>query len=143
MDPFILLLFGSSMLLSILAASLAECANLHVAHVTTWPEACHLLAEDFPDVLIFDLTDTSQGLVLPLLLTNPGLLLIGVDPSSDDLLVLSSRPQHVTSVQDLIAVIGKAAGATAATSCDENIQRSPLPDSCPSPAARREGGATD
>ena len=44
-----------------------------------WTEAGRLLAERTPDVLIFDLTNASESHILPLLLTNPGLLMIGLD----------------------------------------------------------------
>lgn len=131
------------MLLSVLAANLAQRANLQVLHVAAWPEACRALANSFPDVLIFDLTESSQDLVLPLLLTNPGLALIGVDPSSDDLLVLSSRPQHVTSVQDLIQVIGEADDSAALTPSARDTRSSPLSGPLPGPTAQKEGGATD
>jgi hypothetical protein len=35
----------------------------------------------------------------------PGLLLIGVDPSSDEMLVLSSHPAQALSVVDLVKAI--------------------------------------
>jgi hypothetical protein len=37
----------------------------------------------------------------------PGLLLIGVDPSRDELLVLSSHPQQALSMSDLVEIIHK------------------------------------
>jgi len=52
MNSRTVLLYGGSMLLSLVAASLAECPGLLVARATTWAEANRRLAEGIPDVLI-------------------------------------------------------------------------------------------
>jgi hypothetical protein len=50
------------------------------------------------------------GLDIAILRERPGLLLIGVDPSSDELLVLSSRPHQALSVADLVEVMQRESG---------------------------------
>jgi DNA-binding NarL/FixJ family response regulator len=52
------LLYGRSLLLSGVAASLEQCPDLHIMRAGAWTEASRLLAEHTPDVLIFDLTNS-------------------------------------------------------------------------------------
>jgi hypothetical protein len=63
------------------------------------------LIELDPAVIAFDLSDPSSGLDVRLLRERPGLLLVGVDPASDDLLVLSSQQERAVVVADLLSVI--------------------------------------
>ena len=55
--------------------------------------------------IAFDLIDPPPCLDVALMYEQPGLLLIGVDSSSNELLILSGRPQQAMSVSDLVAVI--------------------------------------
>ncbi len=58
-----------------------------------------------PQAVIFDLTMGYPDFALSLLHEQPGLLLLGVDPNSNELLVLSSHPQQALSVSDLVQII--------------------------------------
>jgi hypothetical protein len=78
------------------AVGLEQCHELRIARAATWAEASRRLAPPagVPDVLIFDLTDASagkdtacEGHILPLLLKNPGLLLIGLDAGGGNIQV--------------------------------------------------------
>ncbi len=69
------------------------------------PTARQSLSELNPAAIAFDMVDPPPNLDVALLHEQPGLLLIGVDPSSNELLILSGRPQQAMSVSDLIAVI--------------------------------------
>lgn len=73
------ILYGQSMLLSLVAASLAHDTNLSVRQAASWEEVVALTSEFPPDVLIYDLASASESHILPLLFQNPYLLLIGLD----------------------------------------------------------------
>jgi hypothetical protein len=89
-----------------IAASLNAARDLEVLIVDPHPPlARQRLNELNPAAIAFDLTDPSPGLDLTLLRERPGMLLVGVDPSSDDLLVLSCQPVQALTMDDLIEVI--------------------------------------
>lgn len=73
------ILYGQSMLLSLVAASLVQDTNLSVRQAASWEEVVALTSEFPPDVLIYDLASASESHILPLLFQNPYLLLIGLD----------------------------------------------------------------
>ncbi len=58
-----------------------------------------------PRAVLFDLAAAQPDFAISLLREQPGLLLIGVDPSSDELLVLCSHPARALSMSDLVQVI--------------------------------------
>ena len=58
-----------------------------------------------PCALIFDQTTSQPEFSMSLLCERPGLLVIGLDPSSDEMLVLSNTPAQALSITDLVRVI--------------------------------------
>ena len=58
-----------------------------------------------PRAVLFDLAMGQPDFVVPLLREQPDLLLIGVDPSSNEMLVLSSHPAQALSISDLVEAI--------------------------------------
>ena len=58
-----------------------------------------------PNAFIFDLSEGQPNFAIPLLREQPGLRLIGVDPSSDEVLVMSCHLVQALSMADLLAVI--------------------------------------
>jgi hypothetical protein len=105
MTPHIILLYGRSLLLSLVAASLAHYPDLQVVQASTWEKAGQWLDKGEPDVLIFDLVDGCENHILPLLLNHPDLLLIGVSPESNRVMLWSGRQLRQASIQDLVQVI--------------------------------------
>jgi hypothetical protein len=102
----IVLLYGRSMLLSLLAASLENSPGLCVSRAVAWPAASRLLAARLPDALIFDLSATSESHILPLLFRNPGLLLIGLDTESNQAMLVSGKEVHsltLSRIHELVA----------------------------------------
>jgi hypothetical protein len=98
--------FGSTLHMAGIAASLKVEASLEVVYVNPCSDAARQVLVDFaPVVVAFDLSDTAPGLVVSLLRDLPDLLLIGVDPSNDEMLVLSGRSQQALSVSDVVGVI--------------------------------------
>jgi hypothetical protein len=110
MNSRTVLLYGQSLLLSGVAASLAECPGLQVARAATWAEAGRLLAPParMPDALIFDLTDARESHILPLLLKNPRLLMIGLDVECNQAVLVSGQEARSLTLDQIreIAVAG-------------------------------------
>ena len=98
------LLYGRSLLLSLVAVSLAESPDLCVTQAVAWSEIEQLLAEGVPDVLVFELTDIQESHLLPLLFENPKLLLIGLDAECNRAMLLSGReaqPLTLNQIKEL------------------------------------------
>ena len=87
-------------------ASLKEETTLEVLCVDlVSPDARQSLDEYDLAAIVFDLNAPSLRLNVTLLRDRPDLLLIGVDFSRDEMLVLSSHPEQALSVADLVQVI--------------------------------------
>lgn len=98
--------YGNSLSMAGIAASLKTDASLEVITLNPHlPGVQQQLRELNPAVIAFDLSDTTPGLDFRLIPKCPGMLLIGVDISKDDLLVLSSHTLSACSVVDLVNVI--------------------------------------
>jgi hypothetical protein len=107
-----LVLYGNSMFLAGIKAELEQLALLELITVEAGcPDAAALVGSFNPRVVLFDLASEHPGLAVSLLREQPDLLLIGVDPCSDELLVLSSRPARALSISDLAAVIREGVSA--------------------------------
>jgi hypothetical protein len=101
-----ILVFGRSLNLAGIAASLKLQADLDVRYVDHHQHTARdVLAMFAPKAIIYDLTDPPADLDLALIGERPGTLLIGMDPSSDDVLVLSNQPAAVFSLSDLIELM--------------------------------------
>jgi hypothetical protein len=97
---------GNSINLAGIATSLKTDATLEVIWINPHaPNTRQSLNELNPSVITFDLNDTNPGLDIILLRDSPGLQLIGVDPSSDKLLILSSHATQVHYTADSFEVI--------------------------------------
>ena len=107
MDARSVLLYGQSMLLSLVAASLEQCPELRIARAATWAEAGQRLAPPagVPDVLIFDLTNSNESHILPLLLKNPGLLLIGLDTECNRAVLVSGQEARSLTLNQIREIV--------------------------------------
>lgn len=104
--------YGSSLNMAGVAASLKGDAGLEVVRIDSPSPTFHeRLKELHPTVIAFDLSDPSSSLDVGMLRERPGLLLVGVDPASDELLVLSSQQERAVTVTDLLRVIHRVEGA--------------------------------
>lgn len=101
METRSVLLYGSSMLISLVTASLKECPDLRIAQARSWPEASRSLADHFPDVLIFDLGGSCESDVLPLLLENSALLLVGLDLEANRAVLVSGREARALTLDQI------------------------------------------
>ena len=71
------------------------------------PEAGHWPDENVLAAVVFDLAEHSNRPDIAVLSSHPDLLLIGLDPTRDEILVLSSRSEAVVRMADLVKMIHK------------------------------------
>lgn len=100
------LIFGKSLNLAGLAACLKADANLDVHFIDPYQLSTREVMEKFyPEAIIYDLNDPPRDLELVLLADRPGTQLIGVDPSSDDVLVLTGKRSRVVTANELVSLV--------------------------------------
>jgi hypothetical protein len=98
-------LFGQSLLLSLVTASLNQNADLHIVQASAWGELESLAAGSIPDVLIYDLAGAAENRILPMLYDHPRLQLIGLDVETNRAVLLSGRETRALTldgVKDLV-----------------------------------------
>ena len=101
------LVYGKSLNLAGIAASLRLNANLDVRLIDPQdPHAKTKLAACVPQTIIYDLTDLPADLDLKLLQDQPDILLIGVDPSCDEVLVLTGQRSRAMTAGELASLVG-------------------------------------
>lgn len=106
MAPPCVVLYGDSMFLAGIRADLQCRTDLDLATIEPeCPDAVDLIRGHCPVAVLFDVAAAQPGFAVALLRDQPGLLLIGVDASSDDLFVLSGRAEPGLSMADLVKVI--------------------------------------
>jgi hypothetical protein len=102
------LLYGRSVILGTIGASLEGHPHLEVTSLSSPLPAVQELAALGPDVVIFDTEAARPEPALSLLQARPNLLLIGIDPDREQLLVLSSHPCGAVTIDDLVRVIDRS-----------------------------------
>jgi hypothetical protein len=104
-------LYGDSVFLGGIRTGLEQLPHLDLVTVAA---ACHDAAAQIvrcrPDAVVFDRAAAEPSFAPSLLDVLPGLVLIGVDPSSDRMLVLTGRQEQPASVADLVRAIGGTTG---------------------------------
>ena len=104
------ILFGGTVILGALGASLAPYLELEViALIPPLPGAGELGALA-PDVILFDAGTAQPDPAFALLRDRPNLTLIGVDPEGDRITVWSCGQTNVASAEELLQVITHALG---------------------------------
>jgi hypothetical protein len=99
-------LYGNSLVVSSIGASLQNRADLQVVSIdATLPDAAQRLGALRSDVVIFDLATAQPEFPIELWKAKPQLLLIGVDLTTGQALVLSGQPSRLLTVDDLVHVI--------------------------------------
>jgi hypothetical protein len=100
------IMYGNSVFLAGLKAKLEQEPGIVLKTVD--PGSTDVVEEiqySKPCALIFDLAERQPDFTIGLLRKLPGLLVIGVNPSSDEVLVFSIHSVQALSVTDLLAVI--------------------------------------
>ncbi len=99
------IIYGDTLILAGVQASLSASPNLEIFTLNGSPaDLAESLRKLHPSAVIFDMDNVQQGLPSAIL-QQPGLLLIGVDPNSSQLLVLSSLQEGAMGAADLLGVI--------------------------------------
>jgi chemotaxis response regulator CheB len=103
---------GSSLYMASLAASLQANPDVDVTRIPANTAALsQVLDELAPAVVAFDLDEMPGDLAISLLRDRAELTLIGVDPSSDSMLLLSGRQEQPVSAAELLqAITGDSVG---------------------------------
>ncbi len=101
-----LVLYGNSVFLAGIRAQLEHIPALDLitmeaapVDMAVWVRACR------PQAVLFDLAMGYPDFVVELLHEQPSLLLIGVDPNSNELLILSGQRDRAVAMEDLLRVI--------------------------------------
>ncbi len=99
-------LYGNSVFLAGIKAEFQRHALPEVITVEAGrPDAPGCICALNPRAVLFDLSAAHPDFAVSLLREQPGLLLIGVHPDSDELLVLCRHPAQAFSMSDLVEVI--------------------------------------
>jgi len=99
-------LYGSSLLLSGVAYSLAQQPGLQVVQITQdWLNVAPRLAILQPDVIIFDLNSQAESHFLPMLVHHPDLLLVGLDPEHSQAVMLSGQTVGPLTLDRMLQII--------------------------------------
>lgn len=101
------LIYGRSLNLEGIGVSLKLDGNLDV--IVIEPGEQNSLEDLKPEVVLFDLAEPPEELSLALLRKQPGVLLIGVEPCSDEVLVLTGKRSKVVSVSELANLVSAQA----------------------------------
>ncbi len=99
----------NSLMVSSVGASLEGRADLRLVRIDPdLPDAAWQLQNLSPDVAILDLCTAQSERAISLLSRRHDILLIGVHPASDELLVLSGYAAEVVTPDDLVELIETA-----------------------------------
>ena len=100
-------LYGRSVILGTLRASFQRYPDLEVLSLSPPLPSAQELGALAPDVILFDMEIGRPEAAFSLLGTCPGLLLIGVDPSTNQALLWSGRQLRELSTQDLVQLMNE------------------------------------
>ena len=101
-----LVLYGGSVFLAGIQAQLERDTTLELLALGAGQvDAMDRIRSLRPRAVIFDLTMDQPHFAIPLLHEQPELLLIGMDPSMNEMLVISTRPEKARAVNDLVQLI--------------------------------------
>ncbi len=101
------LLFGNSVVLGSIGASLSHHPGFEILPLAVPPQDVKALRSLRPDVILYDVEASRPEAAVSLLETCPDLLLIGVSPDSNRIMLWSGRQLRQVSTQDLVSVISR------------------------------------
>ena len=105
--PRRLVLYGDSVFLAGLKAALSQYDALEPITIESGRPGSggHIQALN-PAAVLFDRSAAQPEFLLRLLCERPNILVIGVDACSDEIVILSLRKEHVSSIAELVNAIG-------------------------------------
>jgi hypothetical protein len=101
------LIYGDTLLLAGLQASLAGYATLDVTVFGGQSVSAEELCAARPDAVLFDLEAVPPAFLSLLTRTLPDLLLVGVDAATNRVLIWSEQPFGALSTCDLVKLLGR------------------------------------
>jgi hypothetical protein len=101
------ILYGRSVILGTVGASLERYPNLEIISLAFPLPGDEELAALGPDVILFDMDIEYPDAVFSLLKNYPNLLLVGVNPDKAQIMVWSSGQASALTTQDLVQVINQ------------------------------------
>lgn len=105
-DTTRVVLYGGSLYMAGLAVSLQADPALEVVHVLSGAAGIEqVLQSAATAAVVFELEEIPCGLVVDYIGTYPGLLAIGMDPASDQALLLSGQHVRVGTMNDMIRLL--------------------------------------
>lgn len=117
-----ILLYGNSVILGSIGASLQRSAQFEVTRLAPPLDESLKRNTEKPDILLFDLETPHTEAVFSYLESNPGFLLIGVSPDINLVQVWSGREFRELSTQSLLELI-KSGAADLPVAPDRNGDR--------------------
>jgi hypothetical protein len=105
------LLYGNSLFLAGIRAELEQCHDFDLTTVAA--DSVPSLTPDRRRVILLDFAETSPDLAVNMLRQHPEAVVIGVDPSSYSVLVLSHAASEAVSLDDLVKIIRQEPSARA------------------------------
>lgn len=93
------------MLLALVAHSLESAVTVRLLRAATAKEAADMLTHNRPDVLLYDLDAALDSAILPLLLQNPRLLLIGLDVETNRAVLLSKQERRCLTLDQVKTLV--------------------------------------
>jgi len=105
------LLYGKSLILGTIGISLQQYPQLEIVSLSPQLPTAQELAALAPDVIIFDVEAACPEFAICLLEARPSLLLIGIGPSSDQMLLWSGQHLRAVTMQDLVQAINTQPGS--------------------------------
>ena len=103
------LLYGRSLILEAVGTSLQPYLHLEIISLSPPLPTAHELGALTPHVIIFDVDAAHPELAISLLKECPSLLLIGIDPDSDQMFLWSGQTSRVLTTDDLVQMIKRHA----------------------------------
>jgi len=121
-DQQIIVLFGNSLLMDTVEASLTDKQALAVVRMyTNMPNIAERLQSLHPDLIVFDLDASNTQFIIPFLREQTGIPLVGLDITCSKVIALSSRHYSVYTAGELFQVIQKQISEGVADMEDLNI----------------------
>jgi hypothetical protein len=110
MKPRTVALYGNNLAMSAVAASLQQKSYIRVHQIEELlPDILEKLNAAPPDVILFDLSLDQPDFAIALLRKHPMVVLIGVDLTSNRMLVLSGEQSRLLTTDDLVKVVERGA----------------------------------
>lgn len=105
MDTRRVVLYGRSIILGTVSASLLRYPQLEIISLSPPLPGVDELGRLHPDVILFDAHQARPDAAFTLLRDCPNLLLIGLDPEGDELLFWRSGQSSVGTTDDFVSII--------------------------------------